>query len=265
VNLPSSVSEADFLRVTAAVAKALYRKLGAIHGSAEDFAQEVVVWSIQALPKYDPSRSLDGYLFTVAKSRAMNAIRDKVTRIDTVCPVCHAGTPCGEDGEFCRKYRRWVERNRAKANLSSPLNLDTVSDEAEGRLKADSVVEALAENRELTALIDRELPQDIRGDYLMMLAGVKSFTNPQRKQAVREEIAAILFQAGVDLDDELTALAEKGMARQEERRLEDERRREQFLEGPDDEDDEQEEDGAEDDDFGPPAPETVLPGGRQLA
>ncbi len=193
---PDTVSEAEFLRVTSAVAKTLYPKYGAVHGSPEDFAQEVVVWALQALSTYDSSRSLDGYLFTVAKTRALNVIRDKVTRNDPPCRRCHAGDSCGPDRTTCPKYTAWFERNRAKANLARPQSLLEASDTCE-RQTPEPSAEAVAEARELTDLVDRYLPLALRADYLRLVAG-EMVPKPRRllvQQAVRDILDPSCYDA----------------------------------------------------------------------
>jgi DNA-directed RNA polymerase specialized sigma24 family protein len=190
LKLPPTVSEADFIRMTSHVARVLFPRFGSIHGSADDFAQTVVVWSLEALPKYDASRSLDAFLFTVARSRAMNAIRDTVRRNDPPCAACHAGTPCGPDGARCERYARWLERNEAKANLARPVALSEVSDSCERSAHGSPTAESVAEGRELTDLIDRGIPLSLRADYLRMAAGES--VPKARRERVRQAVRDIL-------------------------------------------------------------------------
>jgi len=75
MSLPSGVSEAEFLGIVDHIAKTLRAKFGRVHGSDEDFHQVVVVWSLEALPKYDSSRPLANFLYSHAKNRALNAVR----------------------------------------------------------------------------------------------------------------------------------------------------------------------------------------------
>jgi hypothetical protein len=271
LSLPSNVSEADFLAAVEHIGGILSSKFRFGSHDEDDIRQLVAQFSLEALPRYDPAKGkLECFLYRHCSNQISNMRRNQTgCRSDPPCRTCyeHAlGNGDGhENGSVCPKFKSWWKRRQTRGRLSYPIALDKVCDENESRMKADGMVEALAENRELMALIDEHLPIEVRGDFLRMMADDKNFTNTSRRKVVREELAAILFLAGVELDNELRELAEKGMARREERRQE-ERWRDQFVEGPEDKNDEQEEeDGAEDDDFGPPAPETALSGGWQVA
>lgn len=91
MTLPDGLTEAEFLRATAHISKILYRKLGTILGTAEDFSQQVVVWSLEALPAYQPGRPLEGFLLSNARNRALNYYRDHVSRRDPPCRSCADG------------------------------------------------------------------------------------------------------------------------------------------------------------------------------
>jgi hypothetical protein len=150
-----------------------------------------VLWTLEALPKFDPAAgTLDAYAYRNARNRAMNALRDSVSRRDHPCERCHAGTPCGADGAHCPRYARWRERNQSKARLSRPVGLDKVSDEHESRMRAEPRAETEAEMRELHDLIDAQLPIDLREPYLKMLPGEP--VPKQRRDRVRWAVADIL-------------------------------------------------------------------------
>jgi DNA-directed RNA polymerase specialized sigma24 family protein len=194
LSLPPSVSEAEFVSVTATVAKALFKRFGSIHGTADDFTQQVAVWTLESLPRFDPAAgTLDAFAYRNARNRAMNALRDRVTRRDYPCERCHSGEPCGPDSTFCKRYSRWAARNTAKANLARPLGLFEVSDNCE-QLMREPAAEVAAEARELTDLIDRHLPLSLRADYLRLIAG-ESVPKPRRER-VQEAVRSILANPG---------------------------------------------------------------------
>jgi DNA-directed RNA polymerase specialized sigma24 family protein len=195
--LPSTVTEDEFVRVVERVADRLWFKFGRIHGSREDYSQEISLWALQAMPKYDASRPLDGYLFRVARNMSMNWIRDHITRTDFPCSKCHSGTPCGEDGACCRRYKRWKERNTRKAAIARPVGLDKAVD-----LTRDSTVEDEVAGCELAQLIDRHLPVELRADYLRMLAGTKPPVPLHRREKVQQAVADILAGKYTDLPDD---------------------------------------------------------------
>ncbi len=178
------VREDAFLAATAHVSKLLYRKLGSIHGTDEDFTQQVIVWSLEALPAYDPSRPLEAYLLSNARNRALNFLRDHVTRRDPPCRACHEGRPC-QDGELCTKYSRWLKRNRAKSNIARPLGIEPILG-----MTTPSSVEPEAIGAELSLLIDLQLPIDLRPDYLRLLAE-EPVPKPRRLK-VQQAVAGII-------------------------------------------------------------------------
>ncbi|MFO0798307.1 MAG: sigma factor [Gemmataceae bacterium] len=186
----TTVCEDAFLAATAHVSKLLYRKLGTIHGTEEDFQQQVVVWSLEALPNFDPSRSLEAYFLSNARNRALNYLRDKVTRRDPPCRACHEGRPC-LDGVQCSKYRRWLKRNRAKSNIAKPLGIEPALS-----ITTTSSVEPEAIGAELSLLIDQNLPLDLRPFYLQMLSGVP--VDSDRKRRVQQAVAEILGESEIN-------------------------------------------------------------------
>jgi hypothetical protein len=107
-----------------------------------------------------------------------------VTRRDPPCRACHEGRPC-QDGQQCSKYRHWLKRNSAKANIARPLGIEPALG-----LTEPSSVEPEAVGAELSLLIDTHLPLDLRPFYLMMLAGVPVASD--RKRRVQQAIAEIL-------------------------------------------------------------------------
>lgn len=182
MELPLSISEAEFLAAAAHVSKILYSRLGKVVGTAEDFAQQVVVWSLESLPRYQAGRPIEGYLLTNARNRALNYYRDHVSRLDPPCRACHEGTPCS-DGDFCKRHMNWLERNRAKSNIARPAGIEVVMG-----LTKPSAVEPEVVGNELSLLIDQQLSIALRADYLRLLAG-EPVPKPRREkvqQAVRD-------------------------------------------------------------------------------
>jgi uncharacterized protein YqeY len=195
LSLPPQVGEAKCLRVTAHVARVLFKRFGSIHDSAEDFVQQVAVWTLQCAPRFDSAPgTFEASAYRNARDMAMNTLRDRVSRRDHPCERCHAGTPCGADGTHRKNYARWSARNKAKANLARPLGLSEVSDGCERGMHVDSMAESGAEGKELLDLIDRYLLLALRVDYLRLLAG-EAVPKP-RSERVREVFQDILDNPG---------------------------------------------------------------------
>jgi DNA-directed RNA polymerase specialized sigma24 family protein len=191
VSLPPTISEADLLAVVEQVVRALSQKYGFLFGSTDDFRQQVVVWSLEALAKFDPGAgTLSGYLFRNSRNRCLNAFRDLRSRNDFPCAACHDGRPCGENGAPCPAYEAWAKRNRTKANLHQPLPIEVAVEQEEGAGRTTSSVEDDLVEKELRERIDAELPLDLRADYLRMLAGAP--VDSDRRRRVRRAVADIL-------------------------------------------------------------------------
>ena len=188
MSLPANVTEAEFLAVVAKITVMLWNRFGSIHGTKDDFSQQVVVWSLEALPNYDPSRSLAAFLFAHVRNRAINAIRDKVARFDYPCEECHSGNPCGPHGDFCPKYDAWFKRNRAKADLSRVRSHNQVTEQS-----CPSTAEDEAIGAEFASKIESELPDWLRNDFRKMTSGEE--VAEWRQLEVRKAVAKIVGEA----------------------------------------------------------------------
>jgi DNA-directed RNA polymerase specialized sigma24 family protein len=160
--------------------------MGALHGTQDDFRQQVALWALEAMPKYDPQRSLSGFILIHARNQALNWVRKHHHRSDAPCAKCHAGSPCGEDGQCCPMYTKWAKRNQAKANLARPVGLDHA-----GERPGPTAVDDEIASRELFQVIDAQLPIELRSYYLRMLAGDTTVGTTHR-QKVQQAIAEIL-------------------------------------------------------------------------
>lgn len=147
-----------------------------VFGSYEldDVRQHCYLAAIKALEaeRYNPELPLENFLYTSIRNALINLKRE-YRRSDAPCPACHAGAPCAAavDGS-CPKYRAWHDRNQRRANVASPLAIDSVSDERESRARTESTVETDAEIGEILRLVDEHLPVELRQTYLQMRAGV---------------------------------------------------------------------------------------------
>jgi hypothetical protein len=194
------VTEADFLAATESVTNRLTSRFAALFGGPDDFAQEVVVWSLEAVRSFDPARgALGGLLYRAARNRCLNRIRDRVQRADPPCKSCHAGAPC-RDGQLCKRYAAWQKRNELKANLFRPLPMGDRPDRGEGLARYTPDVEGGVLDADLMRFIDERLPAGVRGDYLQLMAG--EAVTSCRKAAVRRAVAAILSEAGLPMPGE---------------------------------------------------------------
>jgi hypothetical protein len=174
MNLPHGKTEAEVLLAIEKAVNILAPSFVFGYFDLDDIKQQGRVYALQALAAggYDPSRPLENFLYAHIRNRYINLRRDKLRRSDAPCLRCHAGDPCGEDGQTCRRYDDWLARNQAKANILRPLDIEHIADERERRARVASTVCEDAERDELLRRIDEQLPVELRSSYLQMRAGV---------------------------------------------------------------------------------------------
>ena len=136
---------------------------------SDDIRQEAYIFGLEALPRYDPSRPLENFLYTHIKNRLINFKRDKYHRTDPPCKICaeHGKHP---DGSTCQKYLAWKRRNASKQNLMRPQDIQTADDTDRSMKVNQSVVED-ANIAECLELIDKNLDVELRSTYIRMKYG----------------------------------------------------------------------------------------------
>lgn len=184
MKLPEGVTETEFLRATEKVIRILARSFVFGYFQLADIKQQATLFAIEAMERYDTSRSLEGFLYTHIKNRLINFRRDKFRRNDTPCKSCHnsiEGETEHPDRQYCDKYKAWLKRNSAKQNIMNPLDITNISDENEPTTRSESTVVENVERSELLALIDMKLDPELRSIYLQMQAG-ESVPKAKREQ-----------------------------------------------------------------------------------
>ena len=67
-----------------------------------------------------------------------------VPTIGCTCAVCHSARlgrgPGHSDGQVCKVYAAWLERNRVKESLARPHDITVIPDEKESRTRVNSTV-----------------------------------------------------------------------------------------------------------------------------
>ena len=136
---------------------------------SDDIRQEAYIFGLEALPRYDPSRPLENFLYTHIRNRLINFKRDKYHRTDPPCKICaeHGKHP---DGSICQKYLTWKKRNASKQNLMRPQDIQTADDSNKSMKMNQSVVDD-ANILECLELIDLNLDVELRSTYIRMRNG----------------------------------------------------------------------------------------------
>jgi DNA-directed RNA polymerase specialized sigma24 family protein len=156
---------------------------------AADMENESVVFALEALARYDTSQPLKNFLCVHVKNRLQNLKRKHFFRSSAPCDCCSAFE---DPVDPCPKWLSWDRRNRQRMNLAKTPVLD--GDEATPVAAAGPEPPDEMASSELLGRIDRGLPQDLRGDFLRMKAGLQ--LPHDRRDAVR---AAVLELVGDDL------------------------------------------------------------------
>lgn len=175
-------AESEVTRTLYAVAKALAPTFRFGYHSVEDIEQQGAVEALLALEDglYDFGRPLENFLYAAVRNGLYNYKRKNYTRLEPPCSCCGVGV---HPDAYCTKMRGWLKRNAAKQNLMRPVDL-TIEPTEEPEVSDDAAL------GELRARIDRNLPVDLRRDYLRMLEGVP--VPKTRRQAVREAVLEII-------------------------------------------------------------------------
>jgi DNA-directed RNA polymerase specialized sigma24 family protein len=198
MKLPPGKTEEEVVESITRIVKILAKKFRFGFHSVEDLKQEGAFEAIKVLNKglYDPSRPLDNFLYTHIRNRLINFKRDHAGRNEPPCKTCPFYDPkckkstnqCAEfpDKNQCKKLADWKSRNNAKQSIMSPLDVSVITDNA---IEQDGEAYNDATYAELIAVIDKDLPVELRSDYLRMIDGAP--VPRARKQKVREAILAI--------------------------------------------------------------------------
>jgi hypothetical protein len=180
-------AEAEILRVIQKAARLLSSSNTFGYYSREDITQQGILEGLEAIEDghYDPERPLENFMHVHIKNRLSNIKRKEWMRVESPCDCCDAFNPPEEP---CLRWKQWFTRNTNKQNLMRPIDVDSVP---EHNMTASNDVLEEVELNELLALIDTQLPLELRSDYLKLRAGVS--VPKDRKQRVREAITEILY------------------------------------------------------------------------
>jgi DNA-directed RNA polymerase specialized sigma24 family protein len=157
--------------------------------SIEDIEQEAFILALTALPYFNPELSaLETFLYVHLNNKLKTFKRDHYLRKDFTCAYCHRNDP---ECEYCQK-REW--KHAAKKHIMEPIDIDNVNGDVERNMYEDADFLADVELQELLSIINKELPLNLREDYLKMTEG---FPIPkQKKQAIEQSICGILEDSG---------------------------------------------------------------------
>lgn len=207
LNLPKGISEDDFVNIVADIAKKLSYKFRFGYFDNLDITQESYVFALDALDRYDSSRPLPNFLYVHIRNRLMNLKRNNYTRINPPCDTCPLGAyikcndECTEynDKMECGFYSSWFNRNTARKNLITPINLDGVNDDGENNMKVHDDIGDMLDRKYIISILDANMPHHVRRDYLKMKHDV---TIPKERIRIVINMAhSILKEHGIDAEE----------------------------------------------------------------
>lgn len=170
MNYPHDLTEEQVMAAMNKAVALLAQTFSFGYFDSDDIRQEAYIFGLEALPRYDPSRPLENFLYSHIKNRLINFKRDKYHRTDPPCKICaeHGKHP---DGSVCTKYAAWKKRNSSKQNLMRPLDIQNLSDENEKSVRQSHNIIDEATLTEARNLIDDHLSIELRSIYLRIKAG----------------------------------------------------------------------------------------------
>lgn len=150
--------------------------------------QEAFYFAYKQLHKWDQTRSLYNFIYTVVLSRLDNYCRNNYMK-KCPCKLCYGrtdGDTLHSDKKHCSRYHDWYDNNRKIGNIISPIGITCMDEEGEENAFApDAVCENLSKE-EIWALIDEHLPAKLRSTYLRMKEGVSGVSEEERSEVLAE-------------------------------------------------------------------------------
>lgn len=169
------IDEKDLILAIDNISKKLAYKFRFGYHNVEDMQQQISIFAIEGLEKYDYERPLENFLWTHVRNRLYNFKRDNYQRPDRPCNTCEfldrsSGDELNNCTKFCDKndcelYKNWLQRNSVKKNL---MYLNTVENLRDYAGKSSS---ANGDNKELFRILDEELTDEARTTYLKIKFG----------------------------------------------------------------------------------------------
>ena len=200
MKIPKNMTEKEVLEIIDKIAGKLSYKFRFGYHDIEDMKQQARLFAIQGMDNYDESRPLENFLWTHVRNRLFNYMRDNFERPDKPCFSCPFYDPkcknsrkeCEEfeDKYECVLYSGWTYRNSSKKNLMTPVGMSEVRNDGEKNMNISSSSLDNIVNKELLGLIDKNIPLELRLDYLRLKNGLK-LPRP-RKNIILENIKRIL-------------------------------------------------------------------------
>lgn|SRR3990167_5419685 len=193
MKIPTTMTEQQVLDKIEEIVNLLAYNFKFGYYDIDDIKQEGRIFAIKALEKYNEELPLGNFLYIHVRNRLINLIRDKFHRNDPPCTICHGainGMTDHADGKYCEKYLIWKNRNATKANLTQPLDISNLDDNAKSKIQNANNDEEEYDKKEILELIDQNLDLNLREWFLKMKAGL--FIPKNKREELFKAINKIL-------------------------------------------------------------------------
>lgn len=175
----NKVTEKHFLETIDKICYRLLHKFKFGYHSIEDMKQQAIVFALQGMQNYDPTKPLENFLWTHIRNRLFNFKRDKYQRPDKPCNTCeyydkNYNISTSQCSKFdcktnCSLYNNWYIKNNDKKNL---MQIGHTEKSEHIKCKQKDFLESLS-NKEIVKKIDPHINVSLRRYYLMFLYGQK--------------------------------------------------------------------------------------------
>lgn len=172
------ISDEELVDTIETISRKLAYKFKFGYHEIQDMKQQISVFALEGLEKYDYERPLENFLWTHVHNRLFNFKRDNYQRPDKPCLSCPLYDPykrrsisgCEEhlDTLNCQAFNSWYKRNNSKKNL---MHLNTI-DELKEYLPHKGGDEDFS-NNEIIDIIESRISGEEREIYLRLKHGSK--------------------------------------------------------------------------------------------
>ena len=180
MKLPPNIQEEEFLITLEKAVNDAIKNFTVAYFDKDDLKQEARMFALECLSKYRPNQgTLYTFIRAHIKNRLINLKRNVSFRPTAPCHICghhdfntspgdRTGCDVYEDRSECARWVKWIKSNTSKMHLSNPSPNETYPTEDDG----DGVVLDDVYKNELKTLISKNIPINLRADYLKMMDGI---------------------------------------------------------------------------------------------
>lgn len=181
MKIPSGYTEAQILKIIEKICNRLASKYKFGIYDSDDIKQEAFIIALNALEDYSDSITIEAFLSVRIKSRLKDLFRDRFSRFSFAC------NNCSTFSAECNSCLKRKHTELTKRNILQPIDISTMDPTNESSILVSDIS---YENdlAEIVLLINKNLPVDMREDYLKIKDGayVEKGRRNQIEAVIRE-------------------------------------------------------------------------------